>query len=247
MIEQILMQNGFTQKEAKVYIATLEGGEIPVSHIAQKSHLKRTTVYDILEILKERGAVSIVKRRGIYTVSALPPQNLIDRFKRSATLAEGILPQLLELAYSSPLKPRMRFYEGIDGLKEILLEMSYSRIQTVGFTDYARMPKEMFSFIRKTIVPNRRERNNAIRLIVPDNERNREVQKEDLIHHGQHRLVDFPLDAPHIEILLYDSSKTAFLSFEPKELFGVVLDSPAIHATLHNIFELVWIQADRKK
>lgn len=242
MIEEVLKQNGLNDKEAAVYLAILESGEATVAGIARKSHLKRTTVYDILEPLRERGIVSMVKRRGIHTVSALPPQNLIDRFKRSATMAESILPQLMELAYSSPLKPRMRFYEGVDGLCEILREMSYSRQQTVGFTDYAQMPEKMFKFIRKEVVPRRRERKNVIRLIVPRNKRNLEIQKEDDIHYGEHRIADFPADAKHIEILLYDFSKSAFLSFNEHELFGVVLDSPAIHTTLRNIFELVWAQ-----
>lgn len=241
MIEQILMQNGLAEKEAKVYLAILEGGEMTALQIAEKSHLKRTTVYDILAVLKERGIVSMLKRRGIHHVSALPPQILIERFKRSAQLADHILPQLLELAYSSPLKPRIRFYEGIEGLKAILTEMSLSKQQTVGFTDYALMPKEMFAHIRKTVVPNRRERRNHIRLLVPRNERNIAVHKEDILHYGEHRIVDFPSDARHMEILLYDFTKTAFLSFETNELFGVVLDSAAIHTTLRNIFELVWM------
>lgn len=243
MIEQILMQNGMSDKEVRVYLAALEGGEISVSRIAQKSHLKRTTVYDILETLKERGMISVIKRRGIHTISALPPQNLIDRFKRSATLAESVLPQLMELAYSSPLKPRMRFYEGVGGLKEILQEMSYSKQETVGFTDYALMPPEMFKFIRKEVVPNRRERGNKIRLIAPRNERNLAVQKEDVIHFSEHRLVQFPRSINHIEILLFDHTKIGFLSFGKNELFGVIVDSAAIHTTLRNIFELVWSQA----
>jgi len=243
MIEQILIENGFTDKEAKVYIATLESGEATIAQIAQKAHLKRTTVYDILEPLKQRGIVSVVKRRGSHVVSPLAPQNLIDRFKRSASIAESALPQLIELAYSSPLKPRMRFFEGIPGLQEILREMSYSKQQTVGFTDYAQMPDEMFRFIRKEVVPRRRERNDVIRLIVPRNERNIQVQKEDDIHYGEHRIVDFPKDINHVEILLFDFTKIGFLSFNPKELFGIILDSQAIHTTLRNIFELVWAQA----
>jgi len=243
MIEQVLTQNGFTENESKVYLAALESGEATVAQIAQKAHLKRTTVYDTLDALKERGIVSVIKRKGTHVVSPLAPQNLIDRFKRSATMAESLLPQLMEMAYASPLKPRMRFYEGVEGLQEILREMSYSRQQTVGFSDYAQMPPELFKFIRKEVVPRRRERNNSIRLILPRNARNLEVQKEDDIHYGEHRLVEFPKNINHIEILLFDFTKIGFLSFNPKERFGVVLDSEAIHTTMRNMFELMWLNA----
>lgn len=245
VIEQILTANGFSAKEATVYLAVLEAGEISVSRIAGKTHLKRTSVYDILETLKERGVVSVTKRKGVQYVSALSPRNLIGQFKQAASLAEDALPQLMEMAYSSPLKPRMRFYEGIDGLKEILRDMSFSKTQTLGFTDYDKMPKEMFTFIRKEVVPERRKRKNHILLIVPRNERNLQVQTEDEIHFGEHRIVDFPDEKNHIEILLYDSSKVGFLSFKEDERFGVVIDSPAIYQTLKNLFYLVWGQAEK--
>lgn len=246
MIHEILMQNGLTEKEARIYIAILEAGEPTIASVAQKSRLKRPTVYDIIDQLKEKEFVFLTKRSGINRVSALPPQILVDRFKRSALMAETLLPELTELAYSSPLKPRMRFYEGMNGLKEILLEMSYSAQQTVGFTDYTDMPPELFTFIRKEVVPNRRKRKNCIRLLVPDNPRNRIVQSEDTIHYGQHRFVQLPSHSRFIEIILFDFSKIGFLSFLPDELFGVIIDSPSIHETLRMIFELVWESAPRK-
>ena len=242
MIEQILTANGFSRKEAIVYLAILEAGEITVSHIANKTHLKRTSVYDILESLKEKGVVSITKRKGVQQVSALSPRNLVGQFLQAATMAEQALPQLMELAYSSPLKPRMRFYEGMDGLREILRDMSFSKGQTLGFTDYAQMPMELFTFIRKEVVPERRKRKNFILLIVPRNERNIHVQTEDDLHFGEHRFVEYPEEKHHIEVLIYDLTKVAFSSFKDGELFGVVIDSVAVYETLQNLFWLIWNQ-----
>lgn len=243
MIEEILMQNGFSEKEAKVYVAVLEVGEATVAQIGQKAHLKRTTVYDILEPMRDRGIVSITKRKGSHRVSALPPQTLIDRFKRSATIAENALPQMLELAYSSPLKPRMRFYEGIDGVKDILREMSYSHEETVGFTDYALIPPDIFRFIRREIVPSRRSRGNRVRFILPKNERNVALRNENAIHYADHRLVTFPRSLNHVAMLTFNYTKTGFISYHEHELFGVELDSTAIHDTVRNVFELVWATA----
>jgi sugar-specific transcriptional regulator TrmB len=243
VIERILTENGFNDKEARVYLAVLQAGEATVASIASKAHIERTTVYSLLEDMKQKGLISITKRRGIQYLSALPPRVLVDRFKQSASLAEQALPALLEMAYASPLKPRIRFYEGIEGLKEILLDFSHSKQQSMGFTDYEAMPKELFAFIRKRVVPNRRERGIAVQLIVPRNETNVRLQKEDSVHFGEHRLVDFPLKHGAVEVLLYGESSVAFLSFS-SELFGVIIDSSAIHQTLENIFQLVWRSAE---
>lgn len=240
MIEKILVENGFTDKEAAVYLAALEAGEATIGQLAAKAKLKRPTVYNVVELLKNRGLVSVIKRRGSQHVAALSPRVLVDRLKQSATLAEQALPQFLEMAYASPLKPRLRFYEGIDGLKEILAEFAHSQGESFCFTDYEQMPKELFQFIRKVVVPGRREQRNFLRLIVPKNDVNIHVQTEDKIHYGEHRIIDLRGRRNPIEIIGFDTSKVSFSSFTPHEQFGVIIDSLAIHETLKNLFLFVW-------
>lgn len=243
VIEDILKENGLNDKEAKVYLAALSAGEATVASIASNANLERTTVYSMLDDMERKGLLSVIKRKGIQYISALPPRVLVDRFKQSATHAEQLLPELLQMAYASPLKPRIRFYDGLEGIKEILVEFSHSRTPCLGFTDYAQMPPELFKFLRKTIVPNRRSRKIEAFFVVPRNETNSKLQKEDDIHFAEHRLVDFPMHTNPLELNLFDISKVGFLSYTKEELFGVVIDSPAIYSTLKNLFLLVWQNA----
>ncbi len=243
MLEQVLQENGLTEKEAKVYMAVLQVGEAPVANVAARARLERTTVYNMLEEMKAKGLISLTKRRGIQYMSPLAPRILIERFKQSANHAEQILPSLMEMAYSSPLKPRLRFYEGPDGMKEILREFSFSKTPAIGFTDYERMPKEMFKFIRSEIVPRRRSFKMPVRLVVPRNPTNERIQHEDKIHYGEHRLVDFPKQQSGLELILFNTNNIAFSSFTPHESFGVILDSEAIYQALKNLFLIVWNQA----
>ncbi len=249
MIQQTLVQNGFTDKEARIYLATLEGGEVTVGNLAAKTNLKRTTVYDMIDALVSRGILTMHKRRGIMRVSALPPQVLIERFRHALAAAENVLPTLMDMAYSSPLKPRIRFYEGIDGLKELLLEVNNAQPNPEAgmiFTDYDKMPREIFTFIRK-LVPYRRASRNFLRIVVPSNARSIEVQQEeDRFHYAEHRIANFPTENNPIELTLFAGTKVGFLSFDPHELFGVIIDSRAIYHTLKNLFLLVWANAKPK-
>ncbi len=249
MIEQILMQNGLSDKEAKVYLAALEAGEATFGGLATKTRLKRSTVYSVVEELANRQLLTIQKRGGIKRISALAPQVLLERFRTAVNLAEGALPALLEMAYSSPLKPRVRFFEGMDGIKEVLLEGNTTAKTERGmiFTDYARMPKEIFDFIRK-LVPERMATKNFLHIITPPNARNREVQaEEDAKHYAEHRIANFPVEHNFIELTLFGNTKVGFLSFGEGELFAVVIDSKAIYGTLKNLFMLVWANATPKK
>jgi len=248
MIEDVLANNGLNDKESKIYLAALEKGEATVTQLATKTHLKRSTVYDITVQLARRGVLSITKRQGVHHISATSPRNLIERFKSAARDAESILPELMDIAFASPLKPRVRFYEGMEGLKEVLRDMSQSSGQTVGFSDYAKMPKELFHFIQKDIVPERKARKNFIRLICPRNPTNEQIHKDDALHFREHCLLEFPdpLDND-LEILMFDRSKVGFLCYEESAQFGLIIDSESIFKMMTNAFWLLWTTAEKMK
>lgn len=248
MIEQVLCHNGFTKKEATIYLAVLEAGESTIGRIAAKTRIKRSTVYTIIEGLIHRSLLSEQSRKGIKRISALPPQVLIERFRNSVAQAEHVLPALLEMAYSSPLKPRLRFLEGIEGIKAVITEVNTIPSKEPGmiFTDYADMPKDVFALIRAT-VKHRQASKNFLRILVPNNARNLDVQKEEQkFHYAEHRIANFPTNTFPLELTLFDSSKVGFLSFEKNEYFGVIIDSKAIYIMLKNLFLMVWENTPEK-
>lgn len=245
MFENILIENGLTAKEASLYISVLEAGEITLARAAEKAHLKRSTVYSLVEGLKKRGVLSTTRKKGILYVSALSPRLLVEHFEHATSMAKSVLPQLMNLAYASPVKPRIRFYEGVEGIEQILFEAASSKQDYIGFIDYALMPREIYEFIRKRVAPEREKTGTYLRLLMPVNETNKRVLGE-YRQRVEHRMVAFPLRKNHIEILLFEGSKIGFMSFVKKEMFGVVIDSEAIYVTLYDLFMLIWEQAGMK-
>jgi sugar-specific transcriptional regulator TrmB len=239
MLEKILIENGLSEKEAKLYLAVLEGGELTLARAAEKAYLKRSTVYSLVDELKRKSIISITKRKGINYISALAPRLLIEHFEHSAEMAKSMLPQLTELAYASPIKPRIRFYDGMEGIQQILFEASSSRQDYMGFIDYTLMPKEIYTYIRKKVAPQRKKYGIKVRLLMPRNETNLRIFHE-YREQIEHRMVDFPSRKNHIEILLYEGSKIGCMSYVKNEMFGIVIDSEAIYQTLTDLFHLIW-------
>ena len=62
---------GFTDKEARVYLALLELGEGNVTHIAQKTGLKRAIIYIVLERLMQQGYASRTGRGKVQRFTAI--------------------------------------------------------------------------------------------------------------------------------------------------------------------------------
>lgn len=246
MLEKILIENGLSMKEAALYLSVLEAGELTLARAAEKSHLKRSTVYSLVDGLKEKNIISITKRKGISYISALAPRLLIEHFEHSAEMAKSILPQLVDLAYTSPIKPRIRFSEGMQAIKDILFEASSSKQDYIGFIDYTLMPQEIYHYIRTKIAPRREKTGIKVRLLMPRNERNMHVLRE-YKQSIEHRIVDFPSRKNHIEILLYEGSKIGCMSYVKNEMFGLVIDSPAIYQTLTDLFNLIWQLTSKNK
>jgi sugar-specific transcriptional regulator TrmB len=240
MIEEILIQNGFSPKEAKVYLAILEIGEATMSMIARKAKIERSTVYDVVNDLQQKGFAFITVRKRLKYVSPISPSVLIGRFKNSATRAESILPDLLDLAYKSPLKPRIKFFEGLDGIKLIFKEFSQTNEETYVFTDYEIMPRELRQFIWDEIIPERKRRNSYARLLIPDSPENRIEKAKDVNRFAEHKLISFPKNQTiSLEIILYENM-TGFMCFEKNEMFGLLIDSQTINHSLKSIFLYIW-------
>lgn len=118
---------GLSNKEARVYVASLSLGPSPVQTIADQSGIKRVTAYVILESLVGLGLVSqTVKGKKTYFIAEDPVnlKRLLD--KREGELKEQqanfaqILPALKSLKLLPKSSPIVKFYDGADSIKTIL-------------------------------------------------------------------------------------------------------------------------------
>lgn len=129
MLHTKLQQFGFSDKEAKVYLALLEIGSAVASDIAKKSDIKRSTVYIILDTLAQRGLVSVTERQGVTLYNSTPPERLIqhlksmaNRYSGFADTAKELLPELK--SFGSPSidtasTPKVKLFEGNEGVKTV--------------------------------------------------------------------------------------------------------------------------------
>jgi len=94
MLENILEENGFTNREAKIYLAGLELGQSPASSIAKYAKENRVTVYTILkELCKKWIFIETIKNKIKY-YEAISPQKLINLIQEQVFYFEKILERL---------------------------------------------------------------------------------------------------------------------------------------------------------
>lgn len=126
MLKKELEKLGFTEKESSVYLAAVELGPSSVQKIANKAKVKRATTYVMIEELIERGLMStfIEGKKTIYL--AEKPDRVLDYLKNQKEEIEkkisdfqDILPEIKSFFNSSENKPKVKYYEGVEGLKAV--------------------------------------------------------------------------------------------------------------------------------
>lgn len=126
-LEDELTRLGLDNKESRFYLAALELGQASVRLIADKAGISRTNAYDVLARLLVKGTVTQVERgttRGKKKFDVIPedPSRLISLLEEQRSVAESILPELRSIFNRSSVKPRVRLYEGLDGIRTVLYD-----------------------------------------------------------------------------------------------------------------------------
>jgi len=83
MLPLELRKLGLTEKEVRVYLATLELGYTSVQNIALEAKISRPTAYEIIKSLKDKGLISKSKDKTKNYFMAESPDKLLGLLKRA--------------------------------------------------------------------------------------------------------------------------------------------------------------------
>lgn len=129
-MEEELQKLGLNEHEAKVYLAALSLGPSSARSLADITKIKRPTVYLALENLAKQGLIYETKNSKTLFTAEKPQklEKLTKRMRRQTIDAEILLESLLPILNKVPKQyaeePQTSFYSGINGIKNVLLEVS---------------------------------------------------------------------------------------------------------------------------
>lgn len=234
-----LKQFGLDDREAALYLACIELGPSLVWLIAQKTKIKRTTVYLVAESLKQKGLLSEFRdKRGIHYV-AEPPESLIDNLQARERKIREALPELKALTNKGTIKPRIAFYEGKEGIREVCndsLKKGNSEVLFVSsFTDIYQIIS--LTYDTEHYIPTRLKKNIRLRMVVLKDPYTEKLAQSDKQELRETRFLPsgFAFTASQF---IYDN-RIAYISSE-KELVGAIIESSDIAQLERQKFEMLW-------
>ena len=134
-MEKELQEIGLNPNETKVYLSILKLGEATANRISSLSEIARSTTYDALEKLKQKGFLkSITKDKKIHFI-AIEPKNILSLFdeekkefskeiEAKKQKYSSILEKLENIHDKVKQKPSATVYEGKRSISQILDEIS---------------------------------------------------------------------------------------------------------------------------
>ena len=240
-LELSLEKLGFHEKKASIYIALLELGEGSVIELSKKTGLKRTTVYNILPEMVQEGLVraAVKKKHRFFFIEN--PSNLKQDYQDKIHLIDKLLPELRAIHNVIPFKPRITFYEGVGGMKELyqdtldILKPGDTILSYTGFRDYYKfMPREYMDWY----VEERVKRKIRIKMIVPESETTREILPQAQSTLREIKIVPQATWKFSADTEIY-ANKVALIS-HTENFMGVILESKEINQMQRMAFEIMW-------
>ncbi len=240
MILKKLQNAGLGEREAKVYLALLELGEANIANLVKKSKIKRSTIYDMLELLKQKGLVSQtnLKKRTLYYAES--PKKIITELENRKKGVEEIMPELLSITNLLSRKPKIRYFEGKEAVKDIFEDtLEYQNSEVLTFLPYPYLDLDK-DYFWKYYNPERVKKKIWMRILAPDTKTNQKAAQEMSDFLVTTKLMDNQAFSDFdVEIKIYGKTKIGIISHQ--ENLGIIIESKKIFDGLKAIFEYLWI------
>lgn len=234
----VLEMFGLTPKEQAIYLAALELGETLQVALAKKAKIKRTTLREILPQLLDRGILQQkVKGKRKYLVAS-DPKELIKSLEEQTNKAKEALPALLALQNTLAEKPEVRFFEGVEGVKQVYELTLEVRLPIYSFISSEKMHPEIIKWVLDYYQPQKLAKKVWAYNIVAEAPENKMIMPE----HGyrENKVVSKEKFPFKMEVMTF-GDYVAFIHFrQNEEPSAVLIKSKAAAETVRSIHKLAW-------
>jgi len=245
-IEKILRNFGVTPKETKVYLAALELGEASPKELASHAGIKRTTLYEMLPKLFRKNLLNQVvhgKRRHLVAES---PNRLLSQYKADINTLEKAQPEFLALFNQIKEKPKVYFFDGIEGMKKVyedILETKRNIRAFSGINDIIQ--PELIKWLHEYYEPIRIKNQIFARNIA-----NISPNITKLMPPGElreNKFIPAKIYPITTEIIIY-GDKVGYTTIRKDSLpLAILIENKEIAESMISIFEAVWKMAKKYK
>lgn len=239
-----LISLGLTERQAIVYVRSLELGTFSVSELASKAGIKRPTCYLVLDELLQKGLVSIAASLKKTKYRAESPDILKKQAETQMITAQRLSGDLLKIFNQKAEGPTMRYFSGqkaIQGIFDDVLKVKSREYLYIG------SGKDVIDTVGKDYIDEWLKQRIEKNIIAKSIRMKSTEVMEDIYQTNIMRELKIAPEGIHIAetIFIYDN-KVAIIS-TPQENFGFIVENKEFSNTMRGLFSALWMVSEVKK
>lgn len=246
-LKQALEVIGLSKIEVDAYLALLKtAGAQPASILANRMGINRTTAYKALLNISKLGLATKTMKHGIICFFAEDPEDTLKALihEKQETLQEvnasilEALPSLIVGEEGSPHLPKIRYYEGIEGIKQIYEAVLKEGADVYRYGDITKIYSTLGEFT-EDYIKRRNKMGITTHAIMPYHKRSEELYKKDKEELRKALYIPHDLFPIEGEVRIF-GNKVAIMSLKKDSPIAVIIESEIVARMFKSIFMLTW-------
>lgn len=229
-IPGVLEKLGFSPNEIKAYLILNDHGSMKAGRISKLAKIDRSSCYNALKLLLEKGMVSYVLIGKIKWFQATGPKRLLEYVKEQEEDVKTIIPTLHERHKAKKIEGQVRLFKGIKGVKAIFHDIARTKKDNFVFGSEGQFSERMPEF---AVQFDRLKKENKIKtkLII------RKGRKELDSKTTEYKYLPNISESPAVTNIYGDKIAILIWTDEPE---GVIIENAAAAKAYKSYFDILW-------
>ena len=226
----ILKKLGFTENEAKVYLILNDYGPNKAGEIAKIAKIDRSSLYNTLRILIQKGFVSSIMIGRVQQFQSTGPKILLDYIKEQENSIKKIIPELHKRHKASKVEGQVRHFKGIRGIKSIFLDIIRTKKTQYVLATENQFRKNMPEFAKQF---HRMKKEYKIKAKILIKEGQRDLQDKNT----EYRFLPKSIESP-ANTTIYGKKVAIIIWSKIPE--GIIIENSNVARSYKSYFNLLW-------
>lgn len=241
-VRKVLESLGFSPNEIKVYLTLNDKGSSKAGKIAKLAKIDRSSCYNALKSLQEKGLVSYVMIGKVKHFQVAGPRRLLEYVKEQEKDVKGILPELQDRHERSKVEGQVRLFKGKKGIKTIFMDIIRTGKNNYVFGSEGQFSERLTDFAYKFDLL-KKENNIHTRLII------RKGREEVDSKTSEYKYLPNISESPAVTNIYGNKIAILIWTDEPE---GIIIENKAAAKAYKSYFDFMWkhgkkIKAKTKK
>ncbi len=236
-----LKEFGLSENEIVIYTALLKTGLTSANRIAKLTGLKRSTTYDNLALLTNKGIVSTIMKDRVNYYEAADPSKILKLLEEKKEKINKIIPKLKALKESIKERTGVTFFEGKKGVITVLNDI-LDEGKELWFYGSRKMAVIAMQHYPENFIQKRAKQRIVLKAVLADEDRGDPAYKDK--HIDSLSKLKFSKDLNGISANIFIYSNRVALITSGENLIGVIIKNKEIVEQQKRVFNILWSKSN---